>query len=175
MTRTSGIHGGTSQRFGGRAAPLVRLLLAGCTTPCLAAGCGEEPTEIVVEVTSDLRVPGDMDRITFRLEDDAAPLAEVDALEATFPLRWVVTSRGETQSAAIVVAALRGEETVIEQTALVRFAPEKTLTARFRLARVCIAIPCGAGETCRESRLGTAECASVFESREDDADGGAVQ
>ncbi len=131
------------------------------------AGCAADPTEVVVVVESDFRVPGDAVTVEFRFGDDAVaeanPKASVDLTQTPFPLSWVVTSDGASGSVAVVITALRDGEATMNHAALVSFSTEHTVTRRLTLARVCIAIPCDPGETCRESDLGTPVCASIFD------------
>lgn len=169
----------TSERAHARSAPKAERPEAAWVGAALLvaaglSGCAEDPTEVVVVVESDFRVPGDADTVEFRLGDDAVmeemPRASVNLAETPFPLTWVITSDGASDSVAVVVTALRGDELTLSHTAMVEFSAERTVKKAIKLARVCIAIPCSPGETCRESTLGTPECTSIFDDARPAAD-----
>ncbi|MCA9600920.1 MAG: hypothetical protein KC417_02780 [Myxococcales bacterium] len=137
------------------------------------ASCASERTELVVEVETDLRIPGELDAVNFRTADNGPPDAERTVTGAEdFPLRWVVSTEGATRSVAVVVTGIRGDLPVVSQTALVAFKPDATRTLRVELRRLCIGVPCQSGETCTLSPMGTAQCRSVFDFDVAPPDGG---
>lgn len=125
------------------------------TTIVVAAGCAEEPTEIVLVVESDLAVPSELDAVRVsaigpsgQTTTSSADLAAGPALPRTVVL---VHAGGPLGPVDVTVTGDLGGAPVVERRLRVRFETGRTLRLRVLLSRDCaaaVAPSCGASETC---------------------------
>ena len=132
----------------------VALMVTGCTTPA---------TEIIVTVTTDFRVPEGLDAVEFALGPELPTKARVKVMSTDdFPLTWVISTGGETESVAVDVRAMLGNTLLTHATALRAFKAEASRELRVDLWRACVGASCGADEYC-DKRDGAPVCVSLFD------------
>ena len=130
---------------------LVWLLACACTV-----ACGSDPeklTQIVVVVSSDLRVPAELDALSISVE------GALNMPEATVSLTAVqgfprslglVHAGGPLGPVRVSVRGRHADALVVERSAEVRFQTGRTLKLALSLARACAnaELTCEASETC---------------------------
>ncbi len=127
---------------------------SGCTTPA---------TEIIVSVTTDFRVPEGIDAVEFALGPELPTKARVKVMSADdFPLTWVISTGGETQSVAVDVRGMLGNGMITHATAVRAFKAEASRELRVDLWRACAGVRCGADEYC-DKREALPVCVSLFD------------
>jgi hypothetical protein len=121
------------------------------------AACGgkQDPTEIVVEVRSDLNVPAQMDELRVRVAtgpdahfDERYPLGS-GPNQLELPKRVTLVPDGAgTPTVTLEVSALQGGREVVSRRAVLAFVPHQSLYLRIDLLGACWQHPCVAGSTC---------------------------
>ena len=119
----------------------------------LGAGCSGLRTEILVEVSSDLGVPGELDRITIAAEGPDGRVQEsfAELGPGRLPLPrtlGMVHQDGPLGPFAMTVRGERGGVEVVRRDATLTFQRGRTLVWRIQLLRACEGVSCDAGTTC---------------------------
>ncbi len=131
---------------------ILAALLLGCT--------GERPTEIVVSVASDLRIPAELDGLRLTVEYRGATQAQhfynLDPRRPSFhklpATLGIMAGEDPTLPVTISVEGGRSGTVVLKRRARLPFIEHKILLLRMNLLRACAsrATPCPAGQTCVE-------------------------
>lgn len=123
------------------------LLLAGL------CGCSSSLTELIVDVHSDLAVPGALDEIVVTAvgpsgvsKDAQATLAGAASLPVTVGLR---PGGDENAPVTIHVRGLRGATEQVAVHVSTHFIAGERRILRIDLTADCVGVPCAAGETCK--------------------------
>jgi hypothetical protein len=120
-----------------------------------ACGGATDPTEIVVEVRSDLSVPSDMDELHVRVANDGDfhfderyPLGTGPS-QITLPRRLtLVPEGGGTPTVTVEVSASQGGREVVSRRAVLPFVLHQSVYLRLDLVSACLAPTCLPGTTC---------------------------
>jgi alpha-tubulin suppressor-like RCC1 family protein len=111
--------------------------------------CHEEPTQIIVSVDSNFAIPSELDRIVFRIEEQAASgefsrirndVSELldDDDRARFPLTLALTSvSGGRPTVRVSIEGYLGEALQVRRQAIVGFRTGKILSLSMNLVRQC--------------------------------------
>lgn len=132
----------------------------------LAAACSAPPTEILVEVDSDLAVPGELDSIVVTFtHPDGAPTREATARlgagEAPLPrTAAMVHEGGPLGPYRVVVSGRLGGATVVERAGELTFVEGEIRVWRVRLTRSCAGMDCG-DQTCAAGACRAVDVASA--------------
>lgn len=134
---------------------MSRLLRSASWLFLLAAiGCDDDATQVVVVVSSDLRVPDEIDRVVIegtlpdgRTFDATAELHGANGEELPRVLT-LVRRAGPPGPIALRVVGRHGRVVVVERTAQVAFLPGRTRMLPVELLRMCQGVTCPPGETC---------------------------
>ena len=123
------------------------------------AGCGDDVTEIVVVVDSDLLVPDEVRSLNVRIED---PQGDAQAVNGSltgaggFPRTvGIVYEGGRLGPVTVTASALDGSTVRVERTARTFFQQDRVVMLRIDLLRTCTDVDCVDGETCREGGCGS--------------------
>ncbi len=135
-------------------------------------GCAER-TQIVVEVDSDLAVPGELDGIEVIVTGSQSMSASGSLLDRPLPRTVGLVPAGDSLGPIEIraVGTLRGVP-VVERVATTSFLQGRTLLLRMFLSRACRGVTCGAGETCDEGRCVSSEVDPEMLPEWTDADAG---
>jgi hypothetical protein len=140
------------RRLAGR---LLTLTLALCT-----AACGEKsPTEIVLELRTDIAVPTEMNRLRLRVSMAGQPTffdetyeLGTGAAQINLPGRVTLVPRaGTTPTVAVQADGLLDDRLVVSRRAVLPFVKDQSLLLAIELASVCVATRvrgCDDGSTC---------------------------
>jgi hypothetical protein len=128
--------------------------LAGALAGFLAVvGCDGARTEILVEVGSDLSVPGELDRVTIAAQSPDGrvqeSIAELGA--GRLPLPRTLGMVHEDGPLGPFTMTVRGElagAEVVRREGILTFQRARTLVWRVQLLRECETVTCGADTTC---------------------------
>lgn len=138
---------------------LLSTLYAACSV-CLTGCDPVARTEIIIEVDTDLDVPGDLNALTIEVVDPTYDVDEVtddiptvDLLPATLGL---VHYEGDLGPFVVTAIGRRGDMARVERSASFYFVPDRTLVLPIRLLYDCLYQTCDQGETCTENG-----CASI--------------
>ena len=123
------------------------------TLAALLLSCGgDDVTELLVVVDSDLAVPGDMDTIRVQVSGSVTMTATGELSGPRgLPLPrtvGVVHTGGPLGPVEIVVQGLSTGAVVVERRASTSFRDGKTLVLPMFLSRSCMHMTCGDGQTC---------------------------
>lgn len=131
--------------------------LLACSALLVTLGCAQR-TEIVVEVDSDLAVPGEIDAVEVIVTGSQSSSASGSLLDRPLPRTVGLVPAGGSLGPIEVraVGTLRGVP-VVERVATTSFLQGRTLLLRMFLSRACRGVTCGAGETCDEGRCVSSE------------------
>jgi hypothetical protein len=128
-----------------------------CGLAALLAAChGDGPTGIVVELSSDLAAPTEVDGFRLRVFDLAGhALKEVSVAPASLPARLslVPDDPSSTSGVTVEAAALSGSTARITRQATVTFRRGSVLLLRLALDAACACVRCDPGTTCEEGRV----------------------
>lgn len=126
-----------------------KITIAWCSALVLlcSSGCAPAPlTQLVVDVDTDLRVPGDLTRIEISItEPDGASEARSAELgsDTALPVSLGIVHRGGPLGPVIIVArGIFGTSTVVERRASVTLVEGRTLLLPLHLEAACIGVPC---------------------------------
>jgi hypothetical protein len=124
------------------------LALALCSA---CAADAKSPTQLVVEVDSDLSVPAELDSVTVEVKQARAPAASADLAREAFPRTLGMVHSGGPMGPFLLHATgyLKGE-VVVESSLSTTFEDGKTVQVSMFLERACSGISCAEGETCRD-------------------------
>lgn len=132
------------------AATLVTLAAAG-----LGACAGDPPTGIVLEISTDMRVPGEIDKLTINVRSKGRFLLARNYPLGEEPGRWtlpasVALTPAGPQDAMVSVEALAhlGGQVMVARTMTIPFTPGQVYRGQVELVRECRGVLCGAGKTC---------------------------
>jgi hypothetical protein len=122
----------------------LALVLSACTSP---------RTEVLVEVSSDLGVPGELDRIEITATDPAGTTRSSSAVlgGGELPLPRVLGLSHEGGALGPFTLTVRGEldgAVVVSREASFSFQSGRTLVLSIELLRECIGESCAAGLSC---------------------------
>jgi hypothetical protein len=119
---------------------------------CLAlVACGEDATEIVAIVDSDLAIPEDVRSLRIEITDPQGEVQVVNGdLESQGFPRWVgiVHEGGRLGPVTIRALAQNGGLVVVERTAQTDFQEGEIIVVRLDLLANCLGVGCGSGQTC---------------------------
>ena len=125
------------------AVALVGAAWGGCT--------GEDPTELVVVVYSNIDIPAEMDGLSIRAVrgDDTQEVTATLGAPSDLP-KWLVLAHegGQLGPIEVTVEGTFGGSVVITQRARTSFIEGERLVLTMRLLRECGGIDCGADMTC---------------------------
>jgi hypothetical protein len=127
----------------------VTLLAALC---CALFACAKDKTpatELMLVSDTDI---ADLDTIRFEvIEGDRTESEEAAPRDDGEPLTLgVVLSKGSTGPIKVAALGIRAGRTIVERSAVVSFAPEKTLVVELHLLRSCENKRCLSNQTCAE-------------------------
>lgn len=126
-------------------------------------GCSTPATEIIVTVNTDFRVPSGLDAVEFALGPEAPTKARVKVGAAEdFPLTWVVSTGGETESVAVDVRGMLGNVALLHTTAFRAFEAGSSRDLRVDLWRACLSVECGHDAYCDQREQGPV-CVDLFD------------
>jgi len=123
----------------------------------LLLGCAREsPTGIVVEVDTDLEIPGAVDALRIRVREDDRVVHDLAVKltgggpDAKLPGRLALRPDDPADSSAVTVeaTALLGDRELLHHQAQVRFRRGEVLLLRLPLLAECLCQVCAAGQTC---------------------------
>ena len=141
--------------------PLAALLVL-----CAAACSDSQPTEIVVRIASDLRIPDEIDGLVVKVEhwgalrfDQTYDLDPRTPGFVTLPATVGIVA-GETpqQPVRVVASAMRHGALVVERRAQLAFLEQRILLLEMLLSRSCVGVGCNLDQTCANG-----ECRSMEE------------
>jgi hypothetical protein len=146
---------------------VTRAAQSGCVrllaTIALATGlasCGDDATEIVVLVDSDLRVPGEVRSLLVEITNTSGDITPVrgDLLGEGFPRTVGIVHGGGGRLGPIGVRAVaeNGGTDVVERRATTFFQEGRVVLLRMDLLRSCEPVDCDSDETC-----GASGCESI--------------
>lgn len=119
----------------------------------LAMGCGDR-AELLVQISTDLLIPADADKLSVQVTSRGQTVFQKDYLlpsEAALPATLDVAPRGNAPTTVEIVARLlKAGVTVVERLAIVTIEPNSQRQLSLALDRVCatLAQPCATGLTC---------------------------
>jgi len=118
----------------------------------LFVACAADPTQLVILVDSDMRVPGELDSVALEVtapdgttHDAQVSLSAGEDLPRTLVL---LHSGGALGPVTIVARGLHASAPVVERRASAAFVSGQTRMIRIELLRECVGVSCAAGETC---------------------------
>lgn len=125
----------------------------------LATVCGcsaDLPTQIVLAMATDLRVPDDLDRVKVWVERDGKRVLEqgfkLDGVGArTLPGTMALTAGSQPE--ATVLVTVRGERSgklVVQRQARLSFVSGAILLLRMDLLGRCVGVSCASGQSCTD-------------------------
>lgn len=135
-----------------------------CVVAALA-GCAADPTQLLVEVDTDLSVPLELDRIDVEIEDETGEVISSHPFEIVahgdtvapakyeLPISFAVAPRGgdDSRRVRVVVSGHLGDgAAVVTRQAAIGFVAHRTIPLRMFLARACVSVQCGDNETCND-------------------------
>jgi hypothetical protein len=133
-------------------APALAVLLA-------LSACGAEPTTgIVVEVSSDLTLPADLELHLRVSASDGRLLRDLPFHAAQLPARLALAPESAARTTVTVEATAPVGTPPLSRRATVSFRDGALLLLRLPLEAACACVPCGADQTCEEGR-----CAGLLE------------
>jgi hypothetical protein len=116
----------------------------------LASACQEDgPTGIVVEVTSDLATPADLELRLRVLDQDRRVLRDVSFRGAQLPGRLSILA-GDGQQGPVTVEASAALSPPLLRRATVAFRPGAMVLLRMALLARCVCVSCQGDDTCDE-------------------------
>ncbi|HEX6241716.1 MAG TPA: hypothetical protein VFZ61_12500 [Polyangiales bacterium] len=114
--------------------------------------CGaetSEATQLVLEVDSDLRAPGDIEQVSVRLEGAEAQSASADLTQRALPRSLGLVHAGGPLGPFVVhVVGTRDGAVVVEASRRVTFESGRTLHVSVFLGSACLEVACGEGDSC---------------------------
>ncbi len=128
----------------------------------VVGGCGEDGTSLLIEITSSLTVPDEVDRLELTVvgDESGAMLDRSFALDGEWPQSVTVLPASDPNEAVTIrVRALLGDDPggrVVERTVSDRFVEGQHRTVRVELSRECMFVECADGYTCEDGN-----CVSV--------------
>lgn len=134
-------------------------------TAALAAACSAPPTQILIEVDSDLAVPGELDSIVVTFTaPDGSPTREATATlgagQPPLPRTAAMAHEGGPLGPyRVVVSGRLGATTVVERAGALTFEDQAIRVWRVRLTRSCASMDCGA-QTCEAGACRAVEVAA---------------
>ena len=135
----------------------MRLLAGIGLLATLLCGCGDEPpTQIVVAVATDLRVPEDLDRVQVWVERGGSRVLDrtfnlgggADSLPGTI---GVLAGSDPAATVSITVRGQRGGALVVQRQARLTFVSGTILLLRMDLWGRCVGSTCPGGQTCTDT------------------------
>jgi hypothetical protein len=140
-----------SGRVRGAATAAIVALLGGCQA--------DDPTGIVVEVTSDLAAPPERMFHLRVLDPEGRPQHDVPFGAGDLPARLhLVTEDADRAAAVTVEASVVVGGRALTRTATLRFRRGAVVLVRLPLNAECLCVTCDPGLTCEEGR----RCQSIF-------------
>ena len=144
----------------------VGLLLFAAAVASCKFGALPGRTEFVLEISSDIPVPEQMDAVAVHVAraDGLIMVDRTDAIgdgpnQVGLPLVvTLVPVETRFEAFKVRVEGLRGSETVVSRTILTSFVPEKSRLLRMSLAKECLGVICAEGLTCGAG----GECSDVY-------------
>ncbi len=133
------------------------LALALVTVPALASCGGDDPTEIVLVIDSDLEVPTELDAIEVTVSGrrGAPTIVSADLTDSATPdLPLTLTlypSSVPPSPVAIAIVASAGGTDVVRRDVRTGFVEGETRMLRVLLAARCVSLSCDGGRTCDET------------------------
>ena len=131
---------------------LARRFFFGLATLLAVGACqGKQRTMLVVEVDSNLAVPGELDKVDVAIAANGGVQHTPFSLikDFTLPLYvGAVEMSGGTGNLTIVAAGYLGPSSIVNETAIVGFVEGKSMLLKLFLARECIDNPCDPTQTC---------------------------
>src|SRR5262249_28986355 len=114
----------------------------------------ESPTEITIEVTSDLKAPTEIDRVDIDVTNLLLPLhASADLTKQDLPRHLtLVRDSGPLGPIHITVAGYLGATKLVQRIVRISFAPRNSKSLAVRLERACLANFCEEDTTCVSGR-----------------------
>lgn len=135
----------------------MKIQLLAVVATLSAAACTKDPTQIIVQVDSNLEAPVDLDRLDTRVLKDDGEISSSHEFqlpaEVGFPFSFGVAHDGESSlDVTLELLPKLGAEILFTRRAVTKFAEEKTLFLAIYLPRACIDQICpNAGETCTQN------------------------
>ncbi len=120
---------------------------------CALAGCANDPTQIVIEVRSDLSVPDELDRVVVRMvsPDGREQTAEALLGPGQLPLPrilGVLHEGGPLEGYETTVTGLRASNERVVRRGVLSFQAQRIRLWSVTLERACEGVSCVDGETC---------------------------
>jgi hypothetical protein len=139
-------------------APALSLFALACASLLGAPGCSDSRGEVMVVVTTDMSLPGDLDRLRWRVYRDGAvasngelALTSFDSLPATLSI-----AGSEEQAVRVEIEGLRDGKTRVRRSAAFELPDEGVKALRLPLNFLCSDAlgdeSCGTGATCQAGR-----------------------
>ncbi|MEC7523596.1 MAG: hypothetical protein VYE22_27185 [Myxococcota bacterium] len=119
----------------------------------LVVGCSGQPTQLLVEVSSDLAVPGELDTLEVRAESPGGrtqtAVATLGPGQVPLPRTLAMTHEGGPVGPfRVAVVGLSGGAEVVRRVGELSFRPGAIAVWRVELLSECVGATCGDGETC---------------------------
>ncbi|MCC6876801.1 MAG: hypothetical protein IT378_21030 [Sandaracinaceae bacterium] len=134
--------------------PRIALVaLLALAAPLALAGCGGDPTELVVVVDTDLVVPSELDRVLVTVVGPSGSMASASETLtdcSALPLTIGVRPRGQSLGPVRVTVVGSGGAGSVTREATTTLVRGRATMLVMHILRFCEGVACGAGATCGE-------------------------